>query len=95
MVDKVALGRVSSEYFGFPCQSSFHQILHHHNQPGLATIGQSVAAVPSEPSWTQPLHPQLSEQLAIILLQDAEYFLKCLANSPPMHDNRVLTAVLT
>jgi hypothetical protein len=27
MVDKVALGRVFSEYFGFPCQSSFHQIL--------------------------------------------------------------------
>jgi hypothetical protein len=28
VVDKVALGRVFSEYFGFPCQSSFHQILH-------------------------------------------------------------------
>jgi hypothetical protein len=36
------------------CQSSFHQILHHHNQPGQATIGQSVAAVPSGPSWTPP-----------------------------------------
>jgi hypothetical protein len=23
-----------SEYFGFPCQSSFHQILHRHNHPG-------------------------------------------------------------
>jgi hypothetical protein len=34
VVDKVALGQVFSEYFGFPCQSSFHQILHHHNQPG-------------------------------------------------------------
>jgi hypothetical protein len=34
VVDKVALGRVFSEYFGFPCQSSFHQILHHHNHPG-------------------------------------------------------------
>jgi hypothetical protein len=43
----VALGRVFSEYFGFPCQSSFHQILHHHNHPGQVTIGQSVAAVPS------------------------------------------------
>jgi hypothetical protein len=29
MVDKVALGQVFSEYFGFPCQSSFHQLLHH------------------------------------------------------------------
>jgi hypothetical protein len=29
-VDKVALGQVFSEYFGFPCQSSFHQFLHKH-----------------------------------------------------------------
>jgi hypothetical protein len=33
VVDEVALGQVFSEYFGFPCQSSFHQILHH-NHPG-------------------------------------------------------------
>jgi hypothetical protein len=33
VVDKVALGQVFSEYFGFPCQSSFHQILHH-KHPG-------------------------------------------------------------
>jgi hypothetical protein len=25
VVDKVALGQFFSEYFGFPCQSSFHQ----------------------------------------------------------------------
>jgi hypothetical protein len=36
VVDKAALGQVSSVYFRFPCQSSFHQILHHHNHPGLA-----------------------------------------------------------
>jgi hypothetical protein len=34
VVDKVVLGQVFSEYFGFPCQSSFHQILHHHNHTG-------------------------------------------------------------
>jgi hypothetical protein len=34
VVDKVAVGRVFSEYFGFLCQSTFHQILHHHNHPG-------------------------------------------------------------
>jgi hypothetical protein len=34
MVDKAALGQVCSEYFGFPCQL-FHQLLHHHNHPGL------------------------------------------------------------
>jgi hypothetical protein len=42
VVDKVALGQVFSEYFGFPCQSSFHQFLHnhHHLSPGAGTIGQ-------------------------------------------------------
>jgi hypothetical protein len=42
MVDKVALGQVFSEYFGFPCQSSFHQFLHnhHHLSSGAGTIGQ-------------------------------------------------------
>jgi hypothetical protein len=54
VVDKVALGRVFSDYFCFPCQFSFHQIRHHHNHPGQATIGQSVAAVLSGPSWTPP-----------------------------------------
>jgi hypothetical protein len=34
VVDKVALGQVFSKYFGFPCQSSFRQILHPHNHPG-------------------------------------------------------------
>jgi hypothetical protein len=34
LVDKVALEQIFSEYFGFPYQSSFHQILHHHNHPG-------------------------------------------------------------
>jgi hypothetical protein len=34
VVDKVTLGQVFSEYIGFPCQSSFHQILQPHNHPG-------------------------------------------------------------
>jgi hypothetical protein len=29
-VDKVALGQVFFKNFGFPCQSSFHQLLHNH-----------------------------------------------------------------
>jgi hypothetical protein len=33
VVDKVALGQVFSENFGFPCQFSFHKILHPHNHP--------------------------------------------------------------
>jgi hypothetical protein len=42
VVDKVALGQVFSEYFGFPCQSSFHQLLHSHPHlsSGVCTIGQ-------------------------------------------------------
>jgi hypothetical protein len=32
VVDKVALGQVFSEYFGFPCHS-FHHILHPYNHP--------------------------------------------------------------
>jgi hypothetical protein len=51
VVDKEALGQVFSEYFCFPCQSSFHQILHPHNHPGQV---QLVADVPSGPSWVQP-----------------------------------------
>jgi hypothetical protein len=30
VVDKVTLGQVFSEYFGFPCQFAFHQLLHIH-----------------------------------------------------------------
>jgi hypothetical protein len=42
VVDKVSLGQVFSEYFGFFCQSSFHQFLHNHHQlsSGAGTISQ-------------------------------------------------------
>jgi hypothetical protein len=38
----VALGQVFPEYFGFPCESSFHQLLHNHPHlpSGAGTIGQ-------------------------------------------------------
>jgi hypothetical protein len=40
-VDKVALGQVFPEYLGFPCQFSFHRLLHtHHLSYGAGTIGQ-------------------------------------------------------
>jgi hypothetical protein len=35
LVVKAALGQVFSQYFGFPCQSSVYQILHHHKHPVL------------------------------------------------------------
>jgi hypothetical protein len=48
VVDKLALGQVFSEYFGFPYQFSFHRLLHaHHLSSGAGTIGQALADVPS------------------------------------------------
>jgi hypothetical protein len=44
VVDKVALGQVFSEHFGFPCQSSFHQFLHNDTityHPGLVQQASS------------------------------------------------------
>jgi hypothetical protein len=32
VVDEVAMKQVFSEYFCFPCQFSFHQMLHFHHQ---------------------------------------------------------------
>jgi hypothetical protein len=53
VVDKVALGQIFSEHFGFPCQSYFHQMLDtHHLSSGAGTIGQILADVPSGLSLT-------------------------------------------
>jgi hypothetical protein len=47
-VDKLVLRQDFSEYLGFPCQFSFHRLLHtHHLSSGSGTIGQLVADVPS------------------------------------------------
>jgi hypothetical protein len=53
---KLALGQVFFEYFGFPCQFSFHRLLqiHHHLSSGAGTIGQLVADVPSGLGLTPP-----------------------------------------
>jgi hypothetical protein len=49
VVDKVALGQVYPEYFGFSCQFSSHRLLHlqQHLSSGAGTIRQLVADVPS------------------------------------------------
>jgi hypothetical protein len=54
VVDKVALGQVFSEYFGFPYQFAFHRLLHvhHHLSSEAGTMGQLLADVPSEFSLT-------------------------------------------
>jgi hypothetical protein len=54
VVDKVALGQVFFQYFGFPCQSSFHQMLHPHSNTGyVRTIGQKWPTCRVGPVWTQ------------------------------------------
>jgi hypothetical protein len=52
LVYKGTLGRVSSEYFGFPCQFKFHRILHTDPSTGAGTICQLLADVPSGLSLT-------------------------------------------
>jgi hypothetical protein len=54
VMDKVALGQVFSEYFGFPRQFSFHRLhhIHHHLSSGADIIGQLMADVPSRLSLT-------------------------------------------
>jgi hypothetical protein len=55
VVDKMTLGKVFSEYFGFPCQLSVPRLLHtHHLSSGAGTIGQLMADVPSGLSLTPP-----------------------------------------
>jgi hypothetical protein len=56
VVDNVALGQGYSDYFGFPCQFSFHRLLHihHHLSSGAGTVGQLVVDVPSGLSLTPP-----------------------------------------
>jgi hypothetical protein len=55
VLDKMTLGQGFSEYLSFPCQFSFHRLLHIHNlSSGAGKIGQLVADVPSELSLTPP-----------------------------------------
>jgi hypothetical protein len=55
VVDKVALGQIFSEYFGFPCHFAFHRLLYiYHPSFGAGTIGELVADVPSKLSLTSP-----------------------------------------
>jgi hypothetical protein len=53
IVDEVALGHVYSEYFCFPCQSSFHQTIHPHNHTGQAKYVRSCRRA----EWTP--HPNM------------------------------------
>jgi hypothetical protein len=55
VVDKVGLRQVFSEFFCFPCQFSFHRLLHTHQlSSGAGTISQLLADVLSGLSLTTP-----------------------------------------
>jgi hypothetical protein len=55
VVDNVTLGQVLSQCFSFPCQFSFHRLLHtHHLSSAAVTTGQTIADVPSGLSLTSP-----------------------------------------
>jgi hypothetical protein len=65
VVDKVELGQVSSEYFGFPYQFSFHRLLQtNHLSFGAGTIGQLVTDVPSGLSLTPPQETKKKNNLS-------------------------------
>jgi hypothetical protein len=49
MLDKVTLGQVFSNCFGFPCQFSFHEMLH-------AVVSSGAATADQHTKWTQS-HP--------------------------------------
>jgi hypothetical protein len=63
VVDKLALGDVFSEYFGFLCQNLFHQLLHnhHHLSSGAGTVGHHST------KWTQS-HPTKNNNNKVILI---------------------------
>jgi hypothetical protein len=61
---------VFSEYFGFPCQFSFHRLLQiHHLSSGAGTTRQLVADVPSGLSLTQPQETKKDYRFAHIFRQ--------------------------
>jgi hypothetical protein len=58
VVDKVALGQVFSEYIGFPCQFSFHRLLHIHHHHLSSGDGSG-----RRTKWTQSYPTPLQETL--------------------------------
>jgi hypothetical protein len=69
VVDNVALGQVSSEYFGFPYLFSFHRLLHiHHVSYGAGTVDQLVADVPSRLGLTPPNETKKKQTIMQLVL---------------------------
>jgi hypothetical protein len=69
VVDKVALRQVFSQYFGFPCRSLFHQLLHNHRHLSCGLAQQASSGHSTK--WTQS-HSTKKNKKAIILFSIAE-----------------------
>jgi hypothetical protein len=75
LVDKMVLGQVFSEYFGFPCQFLLHQFLHNHHHPRMIWGWYSspvVAAVPSGLSLT-PLRMTIKNNYKGIIFAGTQF----------------------
>jgi hypothetical protein len=70
VVEKVALGQVFSEYFGFPCQFSFHRLLHiHHHSSPIIRGGYNRPISGRRAKWTQS-HPTPRKKKNCVTQQD-------------------------
>jgi hypothetical protein len=79
VVDKVALWQVFTECFGFPCQFSFHRLLHNHVSSGAGKIGQIVADIPSGLSLSLTPPHEIKKKIG-----------SCLSNRPTGTWNRII-----
>jgi hypothetical protein len=61
VVDKVGVGQVFSEYFGFPYQSSLHQILHPHNHAGQVQLANWWPQCRVDPTGLHPHYSNLQK----------------------------------
>jgi hypothetical protein len=86
VANKVALGQVFSEYFGFPCQFSFYQILHTHLYSGAGTIGQLGQLVAEVPCGLCPrplqTHTKKKSSVSRISEMNAFKYSRAAENSP-------------
>jgi hypothetical protein len=63
MVHEMGLGHIF-RYFGFPCQFSFHRLLHtHHLSSGSGIVGQLVTDVPSGLILSPPQETKKTKKL--------------------------------
>jgi hypothetical protein len=84
VLNEVALGQVFSEYFGFPCQFSFHHLLHIHLSSGAGILGQLMADVTTE--LMSHLTPRNLKKLLMLHIQKAPVRFSGLKLSVPANE---------